>query len=189
MDQPPPPPAPSEFRAKTALARLVLYKRLALVAAMVAFVLWAHLASGVPVFRSDSPVEPGWDRFRADYDIDHFGVDGQFARAVQNGYNLVYHTDRHAPRFTRIAAGAAVTSCSGCHSAEDLAYSFVNSDRVDSKLGVRMSFEDRVRWCYANSLNGFVPTIYDPAVRDIRLLARAVARHLGLGEGAKRNGG
>ncbi len=189
MEQPRPATASSEFRAKTVLERLARFRVPALVAVMVCFVFWAHLASGVPVFRSDSPVEPGWDRFRADYDIDHFGVDGQFARAVQNGYNLVYHTERHAPRFTRIAAGAVVTSCSGCHSAEDLAYSFVNSDRVDSKLGVRVSFEDRTRWCYANSLNGFVPTVYDPAVRDIRLLARAVARHLRLSEGARRDGG
>jgi hypothetical protein len=49
-----------------------------------------------------------------------------------------------------------------------------------------MSFEDRVRWCYAGSLDGFVPTVYDPAVRDIRLLARAVANHLQLSEGALR---
>jgi hypothetical protein len=33
-------------------------------------------------------------------------------------------------------------------------------------------------------MNGFVPTIYDPAVRDIRILARAIAHHLQLGEGA-----
>jgi cytochrome c len=156
---------------------------------MAAFVLWAHLGSGVPVFRSDSPAEPGWDRFRVEYDIDHFGADGQFARAVRNGYNLVHHTDRHASRFTRVAAGAGATTCAGCHSVEDLAYSFVNSDRVDPKSGRRLSFEDRVRWCYGNSLNGYVPTVYDPAVRDIRLLARAVARHLGLGEGAQRKRG
>jgi hypothetical protein len=34
-------------------------------------------------------------------------------------------------------------------------------------------------------MSGYVPTIYDPAVRDLRLLARAVARHLDLGEGAR----
>ena len=151
---------------------------------MVGFVLWAHIGSGVPVFRSESVAEPGWASFREAYDIDHFGNDGQFVRAVNNGYNLVFHTSRHAPRFTGMSAGSAARSCSGCHSAEDLAYSFVNSDRVDPKTGKRISFEDRVRWCYANSMGGFVPTIYDPAVRDIRLLARAVARHLQLGEGA-----
>jgi len=188
MDQPSPPTEPRELRATAVWNRLLRYKAPVLVALMVAFVLWAHVGSGVPVFRADSPAEPGWEQFRADYDIDHFGVDGQFARAVRNGYNLVHYTERHAARFTRAGVGAAVTSCAGCHSVEDLAYSFVNSDRVDPKLGVRMSFEDRVRWCYANSLNGFVPTIYDPAVRDIRLLARAVARHLGLGEGARRDG-
>jgi hypothetical protein len=36
-------------------------------------------------------------------------------------------------------------------------------------------------------MEGFVPTIYDPAVRDIRLLARAVAHHLQLTEGALRS--
>ncbi len=44
-----------------------------------------------------------------------------------------------------------------------------------------------MRRCYAGSMDGFVPTIYDPAVRDIRLLARAVAHHLQLSEGALRN--
>jgi len=38
--------------------------------------------------------------------------------------------------------------------------------------------------CYATHLDGFVPTIYDPAVRDIRIFARMVAHHLQLGEGA-----
>jgi hypothetical protein len=43
--------------------------------------------------------------------------------------------------------------------------------------------------CYAGPMDGFVPTFYDPAVRDIRLLARAVAHHLQLSEGASRPGG
>ena len=154
---------------------------------MVAFVLWAHLASGVRVFRSESTTEPGWEKFRADYDISYFGEDGQFVRAVQNGYNLVNYTYKYASRFTRKTAGDRVHSCASCHTPEDLAYGFVNSDRVDPKLGRRVSFEDRVRWCYANSMDGFVPTIYDPAVRDIRLLARAVAHHLQLSEGALRS--
>jgi hypothetical protein len=62
----------------------------------------------------------------------------------------------------------------------------VNSDRIDPKAGKRLSFEDQTRRCYARGLDGFVPTVYDPAVRDIRLLARAVAHHLQLGEGAVR---
>lgn len=162
-------------------------KTLALVGVMFAFVLWAHLGSGVPVFRSQSVSEPGWDKFRADYKInENFGNDGQFVRAVQNGYNLVFYTYKYAPRFTRKTAGDAVTSCGSCHTVEDLAYGFVNSDRIDPKLGIRMSFEDRVRYCYAKSMDGFVPTIYDPAVRDIRLLARAVAHHLQLSEGELR---
>jgi hypothetical protein len=162
-------------------------KTLGTVCLILGFVLWTHLASGFPVFRSEVASEPGWERFRADYGISHFGEDGQFVRAVQNGYNLVYHTHKYASRFTRKPARNGADSCAACHTAEDLAYAFVNSDRVDPKLGRRMSFEDRVKWCYAGSMDGFVPTTYDPAVRDIRLLARAVAHHLQLSEGAIRS--
>ena len=158
------------------------------VLAMIGFVLWAHFGSGNAVFRSDVPPEAGWERFRADYGVDFFGVDGQFVRAVQNGYNLVNYTYKYAPRFTRRTAADRVNSCAGCHSVDDLAYAFVNSDRHDAKLGRRVSFEERVQRCYAGSLDGFVPTIYDPAVRDIRLLARAAAHHLQLSEGATRHG-
>ena len=155
---------------------------------MAVFVGWAHLGSGMPVFRSEVAPEPGWQPFRDEYRIDYFGEDGQFVRAVQNGYNLVFHTYKYAPRFTRKTAGDRFNSCSGCHTPQDLAYGFVNSDRYDSKLGRRVSFEERVQRCYAQSMDGFVPTIYDPAVRDIRLLARAVAHHLQLSEGAVRRG-
>jgi len=159
---------------------------LGLVAIAAGFVLWAHFGSGAPVFHSQVKSEPGWEKFRADYEIDYFGDDGQFVRAVQNGYNLVYHTHKYATRFTRKTAADRINACASCHSAAELAYGFVNSDRIDPKLGIRLSFEDQVRRCYARSMDGFVPTIYDPAVRDIRLFARAVARHLQLGEGAIR---
>lgn len=162
-------------------------KTLLLVGLMVGFVLWAHLGSGARVFRSQVVAEPGWERFRAEYGIGYFGGDGQFVRAVQNGYNLVYYTDKYASRFTRTGVSSRPNSCAGCHTAEDIAYGLVNSDRIDPKLGRRVSFEDRVRWCYAGSMNGFVPTIYDPAIRDIRLFARAVAHHLQLSEGALRS--
>ncbi len=159
-------------------------KTLALVGLLAGFVLCAHLASGDHVFRSEVTSEPGWEKFSGDHQIKHFGEDGNFVRAVQNGYNLVFYTHKYASRFTRKSANDPGNSCATCHTAEDLAYAFVNSDRVDPKLGRRISFEDRVRWCYAGSMDGFVPTIYDPAVRDIRLLARAVAHHLQLSEGA-----
>jgi hypothetical protein len=172
-------------RRRQARANATPVRVFAMVGVMVLFVLWAHLASGIPVFHSQSISEPGWDKFRADYELNkNFGDDGQFVRAVQNGYNLIHYTYKYAPRFVRKSAADPVNSCAGCHTAEDLAYAFVNSDRVDAKLGQRISFEDGVRRCYAQSLDGFVPTIYDPAVRDIRLLARAVAHHLQLGEGA-----
>ena len=163
-------------------------KSLLIVASTVGFVFWAHWGSGAALFRSAVVSEPGWEKFFADYEIGYFGVDGQFVRAVQNGYNLVFYTHKYAPRFTRRTATDRVNSCASCHSASDLAYAFVNSDRIDPKLGKRISFEDQVRRCYAHGMDGFVPTIYDPAVRDIRLLARAVARHLQLGEGAIRTG-
>ena len=164
-------------------------KTLAKVGLVAGFVLWAHLGSGVQAFRSGVSSEPGWKKFSVDYGINHFGEDGQFVRAVQNGYNLVFHTYTYASRFTRKKAGDRVNSCAACHTAEDLAYAFVNSDRFDRRLGQRVSFEDRVRMCYAGPMDGFAPTIYDPAVRDIRLFARAVAHHLQLSEGALRKGG
>lgn len=165
-------------------AMLMRQRTAAIVLAILGFVLWAHLGSGGRIFRSEVSVEPGWDAFRSRYDVAYFGEDGQFVRAVQNGYNLVYYTYKHAPRFTRKSANDRPNACAGCHTAEDLAFSFVNSDRFDPKLGRRMSFEDQIRRCYAGAMDGFAPTIYDPAVRDIRLFARAVAHHLQLGEGA-----
>ena len=164
-------------------------KTLAKVGLVAGFVLWAHLGSGGQVFRAGVSSEPGWKSFSADYGIDYFGGDGQFVRAVQNGYNLVFHTHKYASRFTRKTALDRANSCAACHTAEDFAYAFVNSDRFDAGLGMRVSFEDRVRRCYAGPMDGFAPTIYDPAVRDIRLFARAVAHHLRLGEGALRQGG
>lgn len=168
-------------------ARVARVSTLAALAVIIGFLLWAHLASGIPVFQAEVPAEPGWKKFHAEYGINHFGDDGQFVRAVQNGYNLFFHTHKYASRFTRKSAGDRANSCGACHTAEELAYSFVNSDRFDPRLGKRLSFEDRVRWCYAASVDGFVPTVFDPAVRDIRLMARAVAHHLQLSEGALRN--
>jgi hypothetical protein len=155
--------------------------------AIAAFVLWAHFGSGVQTFRSHVSSAPGWQKFRASYGLDDFGADGYFTRAAQNGYNLFYFTYEYGGRFTRKTARDAVNSCAGCHTVEDLAYGFVNSDRFDAKLGRRMSFEERVMRCYAGPMDGFIPTLYDPAVRDIRILARAVAHHLQLGEGARKD--
>jgi hypothetical protein len=187
------PPSPPDKHAPDATQRksprrAAHKKKWALVASIAAVVLWLHFGSGLPVFHSHVAAEPGWERFRADYRLDSFGHDGQFVRAVQNGYNLVFHTTKYAARFTRRAERDGVNSCSACHTAEDLAYGFVNSDRFDRKLGRRISFEERVQRCYANSMEGYIPTIYDPAVRDIRLLARAIAHHLQLTEGAQRKG-
>lgn len=177
-------PSRSTLGARKSAARI---RTLLTIGAIASFVLWAHLGSGVRVFQSEVVSEPGWDRFRAEYRVDYFGGDGQFVRAVQNGYNLIHHTHKYASRFTRKGVDERSNACASCHTPEDLAYDFVNSDRFDAKAGKRISFEDAVRRCYARSMDGFVPTIYDPAVRDIRLLARAVAHHLQLSEGALEN--
>jgi hypothetical protein len=165
-----------------------LSKPIAAAAAIAGFVLWAHFGSGVKAFRSQVSSAPGWQQFRASYGLDDFGADSYFTRAAQNGYNLFYFTPEHGGRFTRKTARDAVNSCAGCHTVEDLAYGFVNSDRFDAGLGRRMSFEERVMRCYAGPMDGFIPTLYDPAVRDIRILARAVAHHLQLSEGARKGG-
>lgn len=166
-----------------------LGRPLAAAAAIAGFVLWAHFGSGIQAFRSQVSTAPGWQQFRASYSVEDFGADSYFTRAVQNGYNLFYFTHEHGGRFTRKTARDAVNACAGCHTIEELAYGFVNSDRFDASLGKRISFEERVMRCYAGPMDGFVPTLYDPAVRDIRILARAVAHHLQLSEGARKGGG
>jgi hypothetical protein len=174
--------------ARDDVPRRWLGRPLAAVAAIAAFVLWAQFGSGIHVFRSQVSPAPGWEQFRASYGLDDFGGDSYFTRAAQNGYNLFYFTHEHGERFTRKTARDSVHSCSGCHTVEDLAYGFVNSDRFDARFGRRLSFEERVMRCYAGAMDGFVPTLYDPAVRDIRILARAVAHHLQLAEGARKDG-
>jgi hypothetical protein len=163
-------------------------RRIGAVALLAGIVLFAHLFSRLTVFRSEMAPEPGWEQFRTRYDLDYFGKDGQFVRAVQNGYNLVTYTYKYAPRFTTRTVGDRVRSCVNCHSMEDFAYGFVNADRFNAKLGRRISFEEQVQRCYVEHLAGHVPTIYDPAVRDIRLLSRAVAHDLQLTEGALKDG-
>lgn len=173
-----------ERRRAARRARLAVVVRAALAAGLIlAFVLWAHVGSGRPVFSTRVSAEPGWDAFRIAYGVDGFGRDGYFVRAVQNGYNLVHHTHKYAWRFTRKGAHDHPNACIHCHSAEALAKSFATSDRFDPSLQRRVSFEERVMRCYADHLDGFVPTIYDPAVRDIRIFARMVAHHMQLGEG------
>jgi hypothetical protein len=171
-------------------ARLApLIRPLGAVILVVGFVLWAHFGSGIARFQSQVKSAPGWDQFRDAYGLAaSFGEDSYFARAAQNGYNLFYFTHRYGWRFTRKTARDAVNSCAACHTPEDMAYAFVNSDRFDPSLGRRLSFEERVMRCYAEHMDGFVPTLYDPAIRDLRILARSVAHHLQLGEGARREG-
>src|SRR5262245_26239490 len=159
-------------------------------AALIAgFVLWAHFGSQLQVFRSQVSFERGWKEFRAAYNVSDFGEDGHFVRAAQNGYNVFFLTHKYAGRFTRKTAADRTNACASCHTPEDMAYSFVNADRFDAKLGRRLSFEERVMRCFAGPMEGFVPTLYDPTVRDLRILARVVAHHLQLSEGAHKDGG
>lgn len=159
---------------------------LVLAALIAGFVLWVHWGSRIPVFRAQVTIEPGWEQFRAAYRVHEFGEDGYFVRAVQNGFNVFHFTPRYAWRFTRKTETDRVNACASCHTPVDMAYSFVNSDRHDAKLGRRVSFEERTMRCFAGPMNGFIPTLYDPAVRDVRIFARAVANHLQLSEGATR---
>ncbi len=152
------------------------------------FVLWAHLGSHLPVFRTHVSVERGWKEFRDGYGVSEFGGDGHFVRAAQNGYNVFFFTHKYAGRFTRKTPADRVNACAGCHTPADMAYAFVNADRFDPKSGRRLSFEERVMRCFAGSMDGFVPTLYDPTVRDLRILARVVAHHLQLSEGARKDG-
>lgn len=163
-----------------------LLKPLGAAALIGGFLLWAHFGSGAPAFRAQVASAPGWEQFRAAYGLVDFGADSYFVRAAQNGYNLFYFTHQSAWRFTRKRAADENNACAACHTPEDMAYAFVNSDRFDARLGRRVSFEERVMRCYAGPMDGFVPTLYDPAVRDLRILARAVAHHLQLSEGAQR---
>jgi hypothetical protein len=167
---------------------LSMSKPLAAVTVIASFVLWSHLGSDIPVFRSQVSSEPGWEQFRALYRVNDFGEDGHFVRAAQNGYNLFFFTHRYAWRFTRKTGADAMNACASCHTPEDMAYGFVNSDRFDLRLGKRLSFEERVMRCFAGPMDGFVPTLYDPTVRDLRIFARAVAHHLQLSEGALKGG-
>jgi hypothetical protein len=150
------------------------------------FVIWAHWFSQLPQFRSHVTIEPGWVQFQAAYRVTDFGGDGYFVRAAQNGYNVFYFAPKYAWRFTRKTGADRVNTCASCHTPEDMAYSFVNSDRLEAKVGRRVSFEDRIMRCFAGSMDGFIPTLYDPTVRDLRIFARTVAHHLQLSEGALR---
>ncbi|MGB5079495.1 MAG: hypothetical protein WBO23_01995 [Burkholderiales bacterium] len=148
------------------------------------FVLWAHLGSHLPVFRPHVSLEPAWEQFQAAYRVNDFGEDGHFVRAARNGYNVFSFTHKYAWRFTRKTVTDRINACASCHTPEDMAYGFVNSDRFDSGLGRRVSFEERIMRCFAGPMDWFVPTLYDPTVRDLRIFARAVAHHLQLSEGA-----
>lgn len=168
----------------TGLRGLTLSHPLVPLVVIVAFVLWAHFGSFVPVFRAHVPHEAGWEQFRVTYRVSDFGEDGYFVRATQNGYNVFYFTSKYAWRFTRKTGSSHMNACASCHTPADMAYSFVNSDRFDAKLGRRMSFEEKMMRCFVGPMEGFVPTLYDPVVRDLRIFARAIAHHLQLGEGA-----
>ena len=149
---------------RTGKSGLSLNKPFAPVLLIACFILWAHLGSGLQVFRSQVSFEPGWEKFRKTYRVNDFGDDGYFVRAVQNGYNVFHYTPKYAWRFTRKTTADQINACASCHTPADMAYSFVNSDRFDARLGRRVSFEERLMRCFADHMNGFIPTLYDPVV-------------------------
>jgi cytochrome c len=163
----------------------VFIRNMLSVMAVLLFVIWAHAYSGKKAFVPAAKAEPdaGWLAFSEKYNVMENGNDGYYVRAVKNGYALVHKTYEAGWRFTRKTANSNISACIDCHSDEQIAYAFVNADRYDSKLGKRVSFEERVTRCYTKHLDGFVPTIYDPAIRDIRIYARMIAHHLQFGEG------
>ena len=156
---------------------------------LIGFVWLSHeFAGGYKPGRYDSALAAEWNLFKQKYNVDSFGGDGYFVRGVRHGFGLVNKTYDFAWRFTRKTATDKPNSCGSCHTPEDLAYAFVSSDRFDPDLRKRVSFEERVTRCYVKYLDGFVPTIYDPAIRDIRIYARMVANSLELTEGSLRKG-
>jgi len=157
---------------------------------LISFVLLAHhFAAATQPGARDAALNAKWKKFSSKYQVTRFGTDGYFVRAVRNGHDIVNQTYQFAWRFTRRTAKSRINSCSQCHTPEYLAYSFVNSDRFVSPLGKRVSFEENIMRCYVKHLDGFVPTVYDPAVRDIRIYARMVAHDLALVEGTRRPDG
>lgn len=152
---------------------------------LIAFAFFSHIFAGNDLPGSVDPaLDAEWVTFSNKHGIDRFGQDGYFGRAIRNGHALVNKTYDYAWRFTRKTSTSENNSCNNCHSPEDLAYAFVNSDRFDSRYDKRVSFEESVMRCYVKQMDGFVPTIYDPAVRDIRIFARMVAHDLKLVEGS-----
>ncbi len=150
-----------------ASARSHALPTLAALAVIIAFVLWAHFGSGVPVFQPEVVSEPGWEKFRAEYGIDYFGNDGQFVRAVQNGYNLVFHTHKYASRFTRKARRRPAEFLRRLPYVPKISPT-ASSTRTASMPGSASGFRSRTACAGAmpRSVDGFVPTVYDPAVRD-----------------------
>ena len=149
------------------------------------FVILSHHFSGDNLpGQPDLELNKNWQAFSNQYGVERFGQDGYFVRAIRSGHSLFNKTYDSAWRFTRKTATSKNNTCSSCHSPEDLAYAFVNSDRFDEKYGKRISFEEKVVRCYIKQLDGFAPTIYDPAIRDIRIFSRMVAHDLQLVEGS-----
>ncbi len=155
------------------------------VAAILVFVILSNILAGANLPGSADPkLDDQWQEFSQKYRVNRFGSDGYFVRAIRHGHGLFYKTYDFAWRFTRKTAQSENNNCGSCHSPEEIAYSFASADRFDKKLGKRVSFEERIMRCYVSKLDGFVPTIYDPAIRDIRIFARLVAHDLNITEGS-----
>lgn len=156
---------------------------------IIAFVVWGHTSANFKVKKSVDDEQQHWQQFIAQYPVQEFGEDGYFVRAIRNGFKLFHYTDKYAFRFTSNQLPENRNSCADCHTLSDLAYGFVQSDRFKPDFKKRVSFEEQLMRCYVSKdrLAGFTPTIFDPAIRDLRILARLVAYKNQLSEGYQRN--
>ncbi len=155
---------------------------------IVLLVVWGHFSPEMNSRQDNSAPRLAWEYFTEEFPVKEFGSDGYFVRAIQNGFNIFYFTSQFAPRFTSTSSSGDQKSCSSCHSAKDIGFSFVQSDRFNQQLQKRLSFEESMMRCYVKTdrINGFAPTIFDPAIRDLRIFSRLIGYKYQLSEGYRR---
>ncbi len=132
-------------------------------------------------------MEKEWEKAAQKYQVREVnGADGYYYRAIKGGFLVFHNTSKEASRFTRKTMSSPKNSCASCHTERGLAQSFANSDRVNAKVGRRVSFEESVQRCFLDKdrMDGFMPSWGDPVIRDLRIFARDVARHYELTEGS-----
>ena len=167
-----------------------LIRPLGAVILVVGFVLWAHFGSGDREVSVASEVDARMAAVSRRLRARHLRRGRLLrARGPERLQPVLFHesiragASRARPRPTRSIPAPPAT--------RPRTWPTLSSTPIASTPGwdERLSFEENVMRCYAGHMDGFVPTLYDPAIRDLRILARGVAHHLQLGEGARRGGG